>query len=577
MKSSIKRTTLATGVTTFFVGISIITVFVLLLFSGDINTNVIILNSALIFIFVSSLLALLSTKIVQEVNNLLGALRSFEQGNRNARAEINTDDEFGEMAKVFNDLADDIRFKLYYLDNIPNPIMVMHKDFTVGYINKTASEKLLGKKTEECIGKKCYELINTPQCKTSECKVKQAMLANSNKKGETELECNGKHYDIINNAAPVHDNDGKVVGGMEFIIDISEIKETQRYLGRTSHALLLEMEKFAQGDLTVGVKVEKDDEIGRMFRGFNQAVSNIREMIGRVSEAVQATASASNQISASVEEMAAGAQEQNSQASEVASAVEQTTTSIFNNAKNANSASNMAKEAGIKAEEGVTIISSAKEAMFEIKNTAAETSKLISTLNIQTEQIGKITNVIDEIADQTNLLALNAAIEAARAGEHGRGFAVVADEVRKLAERTTTATKEIGDTIKEIQGEVVNVNKSMSKAEDAVNNGITLNEKVGQSFNEIYENSKKSVEIITSVAEASEEQSTASEQISKSMEGITSVSDQSAVVAQQIARAAEDLSRLTENLNGLVENFTIENHSLLQDKIDRKALVENYN
>jgi methyl-accepting chemotaxis protein len=166
--------------------------------------------------------------------------------------------------------------------------------------------------------------------------------------------------------------------------------------------------------------------------------------------------------------------------------------------------------------------------------------------------------VIDDIADQTNLLALNAAIEAARAGEQGRGFAVVADEVRKLAERTTKATKEIATMIKQIQKDTYDAVDSMNEGTKQVEKGKLLAERAGSSLKEIIVGAELVVDIVTQVAAASEEQSSASEQISKNIEGISSVTQESASGIQQIAHASEDLNRLTLNLQELVAQFKVD-------------------
>jgi methyl-accepting chemotaxis protein len=165
--------------------------------------------------------------------------------------------------------------------------------------------------------------------------------------------------------------------------------------------------------------------------------------------------------------------------------------------------------------------------------------------------------VINDIADQTNLLALNAAIEAARAGEHGRGFAVVADEVRKLAERTTTATKEVAQSINAIQTETDTAVKRMNAGTQRVDEGVVLAEKAGESLHAIVEGSDKVARLIQSIAAASEEQSTTSQIISQNVDSINSVTRQSAEGAQQAALAANQLSEKSEQLQCLVGQFKL--------------------
>jgi methyl-accepting chemotaxis protein len=340
---------------------------------------------------------------------------------------------------------------------------------------------------------------------------------------------------------------------------VKESEDNKRYLSDNINIILAEMEKFAKGDLSVGLAIEnKDNLIGKLFTGFNQVVNNIRNIISKVSTAVQATASAANQISSSTEEMAAGAQEQSAQATEVAGAVEEMTKTIYETTKNTGQATEASKNAGKVAKEGGRVVEETIHGMNRIAEVVRESAETVQALGKSSDQIGEIVQVIDDIADQTNLLALNAAIEAARAGEQGRGFAVVADEVRKLAERTTKATKEIATMIKQIQKDTSGAVESMEQGTKEVESGKQLAEKAGSSLQEIIHGAERVVEIVTQVAAASEEQSSAAEQISKNIESISSVTQQSASGIQQIAHASEDLNRLTLNLQELVAQFKID-------------------
>ncbi|MGE5498404.1 MAG: methyl-accepting chemotaxis protein [Syntrophothermus sp.] len=336
-------------------------------------------------------------------------------------------------------------------------------------------------------------------------------------------------------------------------------KEHEVYLRDSVNSLLGEMQKFADGDLTVKIKVEKNDIIGNLFTGFNQTVETFNKLVTNVTHAVNATASSVNEISASSEQMAAGSQEQTQQTSEIASSVEEMTKTIMETTQNVNNAAGMARTASIAAEKGSSKVEETKKGIHKIVTSSAETAKIITSLSHKSDQIGEITQVIDDIADQTNLLALNAAIEAARAGEQGRGFAVVADEVRKLAERTTKATKEIADTIKAIQLEAKEADNSMNVAKSAVEEGMKLTEDVAVVLSQIMGEVEKVNDVVAQVAAASEEQSATAEQISKNIEGISSVSQESASGIQQIARASEDLSNLATNLQGMINKFRLDN------------------
>ena len=310
-------------------------------------------------------------------------------------------------------------------------------------------------------------------------------------------------------------------------------------------------------DLNTQFNATRKDEMGQLQNSFDQFVGSIRDTLIRVSETATSVASASAQISSSTEEMAAGSQEQTTQSEEIARAVEQMAKSIAVNSENAGEAAHTAEKAKGAAEQGGKVVLDTVNEMKQIANVVRESAGTIQNLGKSSDQIGEIIGVIEHIADQTNLLALNAAIEAARAGEQGRGFAVVADEVRKLAEQTTKATKQIAGMIQQIQSDSHGAVRTMANATKQVDEGIVLADHAGASLQEIVEISQKVTHMVTQIAVANEEQSSTSEQISKNMEAIASVTQQTASGTQQIARAAEDLNRLTETLQSLVNQFKL--------------------
>ncbi len=339
---------------------------------------------------------------------------------------------------------------------------------------------------------------------------------------------------------------------------ISGLNETLDAIVSPLSEASIVLEKLAGGDLTAQMEGNYKGDYKILKDSINKTSQSLNIALSDVTKSIEATASAAAQISSSAEEIASGSQEQSSQTSEIAAAVEQMTKTIISTSKNAQTASDAARNAGLIAKEGGSSVFDTVEGMNKINEIVSSAANTVTKLGHSSSQIGEIIQVIDDIADQTNLLALNAAIEAARAGDQGRGFAVVADEVRKLAERTTKATKEIEQMIKKIQQDTKEAVNSIAQGSEEVKKGKLLADKAGKSLNEIISGSEKVVDIIMQVASASEEQSGAAEQISRNIEGISAVTEESTSGVQQIARATEDLNRLTLNLQERISAFKID-------------------
>lgn len=342
----------------------------------------------------------------------------------------------------------------------------------------------------------------------------------------------------------------EIILGINSTLDsvVAPIKEASQVLN-----------KISEGDLTVQMSGDYAGDFQIIKHDINQLARKMNDALSDVANAVDATASASNQISSSSEEMAAGAQEQSSQTTEVAGAVEQMTRTIIGTTKSAASVAEAAKNTNKIARDGGIIVLETIEGMNQIAEVVKKSADTVQTLGKSSNQIGEIVQVINDIADQTNLLALNAAIEAARAGEQGRGFAVVADEVRKLAERTTKATKEIGIMISTIQKDTSEAVESMYKGTAEVEKGKTAASKAGDALKSIISGTEGLLDMVKQVAATTEEQSGAAEQISRNIEGINNVTHETAQGIQQIAHASEDLSNLTVKLQELISQFRINN------------------
>jgi methyl-accepting chemotaxis protein len=315
-----------------------------------------------------------------------------------------------------------------------------------------------------------------------------------------------------------------------------------------------------EGDLTKRLHVSCRDEICELATWFNTFVDKLHDIISQVAYNTEQLASAATEISSSAEQLSTGAKEQTNQTSQVSAAVEEMTATIVESAKNTAEASEKAKSAAEISQEGSRHAADTSNGMKEIVNSSNVTAKNIEGLAIKATAIGEIIKVIDDIADQTNLLALNAAIEAARAGEQGRGFAVVADEVRKLAERTTKATKEVAETIKGIQVDVSVTNNQITDSQKYVSVGRELVDKTNNSLTEIYSSIETVQEMMRQLATASEEQSAAAEQIAKSIESVNRITKESAAGTEQAASASEQLNRQAEELRKLVGGFKLRKH-----------------
>ncbi|MFH0733316.1 MAG: methyl-accepting chemotaxis protein [bacterium] len=341
---------------------------------------------------------------------------------------------------------------------------------------------------------------------------------------------------------------------------ISDSERKNKYLAESVEIMLAGLNKFADGDLTIKLKVDDDDEIGKLFVGFNNAVDSINDLLYSLKSSINETVSASYLISQSTEEISSGMDEQSSQSAEVTSAVKQMVESIVLTAKNTLSATEKSKKAGSLAKDGGDVVKNTIEGMNKIAEVVKKSADTVLKLGKSSDEIGEIIQVINDIADQTNLLALNAAIEAARAGEQGRGFAVVADEVRKLAERTSKATKEIATMIRQIQTDTHGAVESMKSGTLEVERGIELVNEAGYTLKEIIKGAEEVVYVVGQVATVTEEQSSAAEQIDNNMQSINNVINENTSGLQQIARSAKDLTSLTNNLEKLIAHFKIELH-----------------
>lgn len=312
-----------------------------------------------------------------------------------------------------------------------------------------------------------------------------------------------------------------------------------------------------EGDLTQRVEIKGKNELGELAHWFNTMLEDIRNVIAEAISNSEQVASAATQISASAESTSDALMRQTSETSQVAAAVDEMAATTRDVADSAAQCALAAEESGKQAESGAEIVIRSVEEVRQIANIVDQSSAAMQELGSQTEAIGDLIGVINDIADQTNLLALNAAIEAARAGEHGRGFAVVADEVRKLAERTTEATAEVATTIQTIQQGTREAVELISSGADRVQTGVQLSDSAREALISIRESTDAMSCRIQSVAAAAEEQSASSDLISSSIGNISELSAVSNKAAEESTQASHSLSESAEHLRKIVQRFKV--------------------
>ena len=317
--------------------------------------------------------------------------------------------------------------------------------------------------------------------------------------------------------------------------------------------------RIAGGDLSDHLEIESQNDIGHLLQSLQTMNNSLYKIVGSVKSAAGNVASASHELSNDSEQITSGLAAQTGKANQVAAATTEMAQTVIDIAKNASTIAVSATETAKIANDGKGIVNKSVDEVKAIADTVRESAKMIASLGERSSQIGEIISVINDIADQTNLLALNAAIEAARAGEQGRGFAVVADEVRKLAERTAKATSEIGRMIKAIQDEVDKAVSAMESGTKSVEEGVEFSVKAGVALDNIVKSVEGLQSMVQHIASATEEMSSVSEQINGDIEAIASVSKQTLASSDHTAQAASHLTGLATDLQEIVGHFKIGN------------------
>jgi methyl-accepting chemotaxis protein len=461
----------------------------------------------------------ITVSVVKPVKGIVAVSEGLAGGDLTRRIDYSARDEIGQLADSLRTmLAGVIGEGRSIKTGIAVPMFTVNQDQVVTYVNQALGE-LIGQAAEteadEDAGR-AARLLPEREGRLEDA-LNRCLTTGRPVQEEHVYLFQGAERIFLMTLTPLRDLDDRITGAMGLGVDITDQKEQQAQI-----------------------------ELQRMD------LLKVAEEVSRMAEML---ASASAQISSSMEEMNSTSNEQTSHAMRVATTTDQMNATVIQVARHATQAAEEAKKSGQIAREGGQVVEETVQAIGVISQEAVEVGQTVDELAARSAQIDQVVSVIEDIADQTNLLALNAAIEAARAGEAGRGFAVVADEVRKLAEKTMTATKEVAATVDAIQAQTTATVERMGDTRKNIDQGVALAGRAGEILRRIVDYAGKVSEMITRIATAAEEQSAAADEISKAIESIADGSREMSTGVGQTARAAGELSDMASGLNRIVAQF----------------------
>ncbi len=464
-----------------------------------------------------ALLFFMRTSIVKRIEIIAGATSEFSSGNLDAHFDVKGADELGQLGMDLEKMAVQIKDQLQYnkgvLSGITVPMVVTDREENIEFVNDPML-KILGHGYNEVRGTKCSEYF----VKDGSCVIGGTLITGDESEGLLRYErSDGVSFPLRYQVSSLKDASGSVVGAIALMIDLTEEEENRRNIEQQQETLL--------------------------------------EVANEVTEVATKLKDASEELSQQMNELTSGVDTTAMQTGQVATAMEEMNATVLEVAQNTGETAQASDRANKVAREGGKVVSNTVDEIHNVSNTTEELAGKLNDLAERAENIGEVMSVINDIADQTNLLALNAAIEAARAGEAGRGFAVVADEVRKLAEKTMSATGEVEDAINLIQQSTNDVVKGMSDTRERVVKTADMAEGSGGVLEEIVQQSNRIADMVRAIATAAEEQSATSDEVNNSVTEINSLSQSLSQGISNANSGIQEVAEMAQNLSRLVARF----------------------
>jgi PAS domain S-box-containing protein len=442
------------------------------------------------------------------------------------------------------------------MDNIPDLIYFKDSEHRYTRVNRAHAQALGLRDVGDAAGRTDTEL-NPPE-RAQAIHDAEASLLSAGRPivGQIEHDARRGRWYLVTKV-PLRDGTGAVNGLVGISKDITERREAEEKLGRDLSSFLAVVSDVAQGNLTLRGK-EGEDTLGRIASSVNQMLVHIATLLTEARDAAFSVSTAAAQIFAATSQIARGAQYGSDQVHSASSAVDEMAASMARVSENATSSSASAGQVLQHVRRGDGLMSAFFLGMTRIDVSVMETADKMKLLEKRSREVFEIIRFIEEIASQSNLLSLNAAIEAAHAGEAGRGFGVVADEIRRLADRSTEATRAATVVVEGIVGETRAVLDAMQGSMSEVKNGRHLAEQSQESLKEISGLAQKSVELTSDISASASEQALATRTVADAMQAIVNMTLESSLGAAETTKAAKDLVALSEHLTQAIARFRIE-------------------